>query len=297
MAGTRQILQRREAAENIGKVTHTMETVSAVRYRQYYRRWVESLEFYDALAQLAYLMVAAEQTIEHPLMLANKSDCQAVIVTGSNRGLCGAYNSNLIKLLEVHRKMAGRFGKRLKVYAQGNKILGHLAARGIETERVYHEFDEMPTSDQVRDMADDFIAQYRQGAIGRLSVVYTRFFSPANQKAQTLTILPVSDLIDDLTTRATVIWPWELGFEDFLLSPSARELFDGLATMIIRTALSGCFLDAALSEHLQRVIAMRSATDNAGDMIRDLTKHYNRARQGRITEELLDIIGGVEAMQ
>ncbi len=296
MAATRQILQRREAAENIGKVTHTMETVSAVRYRQYYRRWVEGADFYDALAELAYLMVAAERTIEHPLMLANKSDCQAVIVTGSNRGLCGAYNSNVLKLLDVHRKMAARFGKTLKVYAHGSKIIGHLAARGVKVEKIYDEFDEVPTVAQVRDVADDFAAQYRKGAIGRLSLVYTRFFSPANQKAQTLTVLPVSELIDDLTTRATVIWPYELAFEDFLLSPSAPELFDGLANMIIRTAISGCFLDAALSEHLQRVIAMRSATDNAGEMIRDLTKQYNRARQSQITEELLDIIGGAEAM-
>jgi len=104
MAATRQILQRREAAENIGKVTHTMETVSAVRYRQYFRRWSQGADFYDALAELAYLMVAAERTIPHPLMLANKSDRQAIIVTGSDRGLCGAYNSNILKLLEVHRK-------------------------------------------------------------------------------------------------------------------------------------------------------------------------------------------------
>ena len=87
MASTRQILQRRAAAENIGKVTHTMETVSAVRYRQYYRTWSESQEFYNVLAQLAYLVVTAEETVEHPLMLENGSDCHALIITGSNRGL------------------------------------------------------------------------------------------------------------------------------------------------------------------------------------------------------------------
>jgi len=93
-----------------------------------------------------------------------------------------------------------------------------------------------------------------------------------------------------------VIWPYDLSFEDFLLSPSAPELFDDLAAMIIRSVLSGCFLEAALSEHLQRVIAMRSATDNAGEMIQELTRQYNRARQSQITEELLDIVGGAEAM-
>jgi F-type H+-transporting ATPase subunit gamma len=295
MAGTRQILQRRDAAENISKVTHTMETVSAVRYRQYYKSWSDGTAFYDALAQLAYLVVTAEEAIPHPLMLDNGSNCNAIIVSGSNRGLCGAYNSNVCRLVDVHIKMAKRFGKKLKIYAQGKKVVTHLTNRGIEIERQFDDFEEVPSVEQARAIADDFISQYKNGEIGRLGIAYTRFYSPAHQQAQTLTILPVADLIDDLTTRATVIWPWELSFEDFLLSPSAEEIFDSLATMMVRTAISSCFVDAALSEHLGRVIAMRSATDNAEDMIEDLTRDYNRARQNRITSEMLDIIGGVEA--
>jgi F-type H+-transporting ATPase subunit gamma len=99
-------------------------------------------------------------------------------------------------------------------------------------------------------------------------------------------------LIDDLTTRATVIWPWEIDFEDFIVSPSAVELFDEIVRMIVNTVLSGCFLESVLSEHLERVVAMRSATDNAIEMIEDLTREYNRSRQGQITSDLLDIIGG-----
>lgn len=295
MAGTQQILQRRYAVENISKVTHTMETVSAVRYRQYYRRWAAGTEFYDALAQLAYLVVTAEKTIQHPLMLDNKCKCHAIVVKGTNRGLCGAYNSNIVRLLEVHIKMAKRFGRETKIYVQGKKLLTYLAHRGITVERVLDEFEDVPSSQQAKELADDFMDQYRNRQIGRLGIVYTRFFSPAHQQAQTLTILPVSELIDDLTTRATVIWPWELAFEDFLVSPPADEIFDRLAKMMIRTSMSSCFLDAALSEHLGRVIAMRSATDNAEEMIKDLTREYNRARQHRITSEMLDIVGGVEA--
>ena len=149
----------------------------------------------------------------------------------------------------------------------------------------------MPSSDQANAIADSFIDQFMNGQIGRLGFVYTRFFSPANQRVQTLTILPISDLIDDLTTRATVIWPWELSFEDFLLSPSPEKIFDTLAKMMIRTAIKGCFQEAALSEHLGRVVAMRNATDNANEMISDLMQEYNRARQSQITMELLDIIG------
>jgi F-type H+-transporting ATPase subunit gamma len=292
MAGTRQILERRRAVDDIGKVTHTMEMVSAVRYQQYYKMWASGGQFYDSLAQLAYLIVTAEQTIEHPLMLDNGSDCNAILAIGSDRGLCGAYNSNICHLVEVHIDMARRFGKKLKIYAKGRKVISYLNNRGIELEAKYDDFDELPTAGQVKAVADEFMADYVAGRIGRLGVVYTRFYSPASQRAQTLMVLPVAELIDDLTTRATVIWPWELSFEDFLLSPSAEEIFDGLATMMVRSSLTACFLDAAVSEHLGRIVAMRSATDNANEMAGDLMREYNRARQGQITAELLEIISG-----
>ena len=274
MAGTRQILQRQKAAGNISKVTHAMETVSAVRYRQYYKRWAESIDFYDTLAQLAYLIVTAEKTIAHPLMLDNGSKISALIVTGSNRGLCGAYNSNIFRLINVHRKMAKRFGRELKIYACGRKVISHLNNIGAKIAGVYDDFDEVPSAARAKKIGDEFIHQYIDGQIGHLSAVYTRFFSASSQRAQTLTILPVAELIDDLTTRATVIWPWELAFEDFLLSPSPEEIFDSLAIMIVHTAVSGCFLDAALSEHFARVLAMRNATDNADEMIKILTSIY-----------------------
>jgi len=94
-----------------------------------------------------------------------------------------------------------------------------------------------------------------------------------------------------------VIWPWELAFEDFLFSDSPADLFEILATMIIRSALAGCFIEAMTSEYLARIVSMRNASDNADEMIEELTKDYNRARQGQITMELLDIITGVGAAQ
>jgi F-type H+-transporting ATPase subunit gamma len=297
MANTRQILERRRAASNICKVTGTMETISAVRYRQFYNQWAEGQAFYESLAQIAYLMVTAEQSIDHPLMKAPTCKTQAVIVIGSDRGLCGAYNNDLYRQIDTHTKMAKRFGRELQVYAKGRKVLSYLEHRGIKPVHVYDDFDEVPSAEQTKAIADHFTNQYLSGKIGRLGIVYNRFFSAASQKVQTLTILPVVDLIDDLTTRATVIWPWELNFEDFMLRPSAEELFDGLADMIIRTSILGCFLEASVSEHLSRVVCMRNATDNAEEMIKELSKEYNRARQGQITVELLDIVSGVEAMK
>ncbi len=295
MANTRQILLRRNAAANISKVTGTMETISAVRYRQYYNQWAEGLAFYDTLAQLAYLMVTAQTAIGHPLMDPPKSKTNALIVIGSDRGLCGAYNNEIFRQIDTHVKMAQRFGRELKIYAKGRKVLGYLEHLKIKPVHVYEDFPEVPTAEQANEIGDFFMDEYAKGNIGRLGIVYNRFFSPASQKAQTLTVLPVVDLIDDLTTRATVIWPWELDFEDFELSPSPEKIFETLATMTIRTSILRCFINAAASEHLSRVVCMRNASDNADDMIKELTKDYNRARQGQITVELLDIVGGVEA--
>jgi F-type H+-transporting ATPase subunit gamma len=297
MANTRHILLRRNAAANISKVTSTMETISSVRYRQYYNQWAEGLAFYDMLAQLAYLMVTAQSKIEHPLLDEPeiRSQTNALIVIGSDRGLCGAYNSEIFRQIDTHIKMAKRFGRELKIYAKGKKVLGYLEHLRIKPAHVYDDFAEVPTAEQANEMGDFFTKEFLSRRIDRLGIVYNRFFSPASQKAQTLSILPLVDLIDDLTTRATVIWPWELGFEDFDLSPSAEEILETLAQMIIRTSILGCFLEASVSEHLSRVVCMRNASDNADEMIKELTKDYNRARQGQITVELLDIVSGVEA--
>jgi F-type H+-transporting ATPase subunit gamma len=291
MAGTKQILQRLKATENISKVTHTMEMVSAVKYRQLYNSWRESIDFYDALAQLAYMVVTAEETVDHPLLYPNDSKANAIIVTGSSRGLCGGYNSSIYRQIDIHTKMAKRFGRKLDIYAQGRKVITHLNNHGVELAGTFEDFEEVPSAKQTNEIADAFIDQFLNGQISRLGVVYTRFFSPASQMVQTLTVLPVADLIDDLTTRATVIWPWELNFEDFILSPTPEKIFDTIAKMMVRTSIKGCFLEAALSEHIGRVVAMRSATDNANEMMDDLTQEYNRARQSQITMELLDIIG------
>ncbi|RPI58008.1 MAG: hypothetical protein EHM48_10675, partial [Planctomycetaceae bacterium] len=107
MANTRQIQRRQKAAMNISKVTSTMEAIAAVRYRQYYNQWTQGVEYFDSLAQLAYLMVTAEESIGHPLMrTGSSSKTNAVIAIGSNRGLCGAYNSEIFRQIDTHIKMS-----------------------------------------------------------------------------------------------------------------------------------------------------------------------------------------------
>jgi F-type H+-transporting ATPase subunit gamma len=197
----------------------------------------------------------------------------------------------------VHIEQARACGRQLDIYVPRSRLEGVLSYHGILLTKVYTDLDEMPSDPQVRTIAEDFVSQYMAGELDYIGIIYKRFYSASSQQAQTLTILPLLEMVDDLTTRAHVIWPWDLTFEDFYLSPAPHEIIEGLARMLVHYAIRSCFLDAVLSEHLARMIAMRNATDNAEDMIKQLTQDYNRARQTQITSELLDIVGGMGALE
>ncbi len=296
MAAIRQILQRRKAAENICRITRTMEMMSTARFKSYHRLWQSIGEYHDALARAGYLMVTAEGALKHPLLKENSSGRWAIFAVGSTRGLCGSYNMEIFKVLSVHINRAQAAGKKLDIYASDSRLLTTLNHYGVAPRKVYTSFDEMPTYMQIAEMADEFIAQYIKGELDYFGIVYMRYYSASSQQAQTLTIMPLTELIDDLATRAAIIWPWDISFEDFHFSPSLQKAVEALAKMIMCSWIEACFMDAALAEHLARMIAMRNATDNADQMIKDLTTEYNRARQTQITGELLDIIGGTGAL-
>jgi F-type H+-transporting ATPase subunit gamma len=297
MVGIRQILQRRRAVTNISRLTRTMQIVSTAMFKSYYRKWQVDAAYYEALVQAGYLLVTSQTPLEHPLLKVNTSGRTAVLVIGSKAGLCGAYNANIWHLLETHLQMAQAAGKKLEVYAPASRLVQILTSRGVTPVKIYDDLDDLPTDLQIRQLADPFIDQYMHGQLDAFSLVYMGFHSPAHQQAQTMTCMPLTDLIDHQITRAKVIWPWEQTFEDFAMSPSPREIIESLAAMILHGAIRGCFLDAILSEHVARMVAMRAATKNAEDMIRDLSAQYNRERQTQITGELLDIISGMGALK
>jgi len=297
MASIRQIFLRRKAVDSIRRMTRTLEMISSARYKAYSGRWALTGEYRDALARIAYLMATPERPLEHPLLKENTSGRTAILAIGSRKGLCGSYNSDVFHLLQVHIKQAQARGNQLDIYVPRSRLEGLMTYHGITPAKVYTDLDEMPTDPQIRTIAEEFVGQYMSGDLDYIGIVYKRFYSASSQQAQTLTILPLHDLVDDLTTRTQIIWPWDLTFEDFYLSPAADQIIEGLAQMLVHYSIRSCFLDAVLSEHLARMIAMRNATDNAEDMIKQLTQDYNRARQTQITSELLDIVSGMGALE
>jgi F-type H+-transporting ATPase subunit gamma len=293
VASIRQIFVRRKAVDSIARMTRTLEMISSARYKSYSGRWALTGDYRDALARIAYLLATPEEPIDHPLLKENSSGRTAILVIGSRKGLCGSYNSEIFRLLEVHVHLAKTRGKQLDIYMPRGRLESMLTFHGLTPTKVYTDLDEMPSDPQIRTIADDFIDQYMSGALDSMGIVYMRYYSASSQHAQTLTILPLQELVDDLTTRSQVIWPWDLTFEDFYLSPSPDTIVESAARMLMHYSMQSCFLDAILSEHLARMVAMRSATENAEDMIKQLTTDYNRARQTQITSELLDIVSGM----
>ncbi|MGA2916236.1 MAG: ATP synthase F1 subunit gamma [Sedimentisphaerales bacterium] len=292
MAGTRQIQRRLKAVNNIGRVTRTMEMISTAKYKAYHNRRKAAVEYHNALAQIGYLLTTPQKPIDHPLLRENKSGRMAIFAIGSTRGLCGSYNDQIYRIVDANIQNASLLGKELDIYAAESRLINTFNYHRIKLQKKYSNTDEILASGQLDEIANYFIEQYMAGLINRFGIVYMRYYSASSQRPETLSILPLTELISDLTIRSTIIWPWKYTFEDFYLSPSASEIIKSLARIIMRSSIETCLMDAALSEHLARMIAMRNATENAEDMTKELTNDYNRARQGQITSELLDIISG-----
>lgn len=298
MAGIRQIFYRRRAAENICRITRTMGIISTAKYKYYFGKRAAIVDYHNALARIAYLLVTSAKPIEHPILKINNSSRRiAILAIGSVRGLCGSYNDSVGRLVRMHAGRATLSGRKLDVYVTNGRLISILRHHNIVPAKVYAESERMLSDGQIEQIADELIKRYMAGEFDEFKVVYTRFHSVANQRAQTLNIMPLVELVDDLATRATAIWPWELTFENFLLSPSANEIIESLAGAIIHMSVHRCLIDAVLSEYVARMLTMKTATENAEEMIWELTGEYNKARQTQITEELLDIIGGTGALR
>ena len=158
----------------------------------------------------------------------------------------------------------------------------------------YTQFDDQPAFEEVEKIAEGYLEDYASGKIDRLDVVYTQFKTVARQETVVETLLPLGSLIDEEGSEEGASGSSESLYE---FVPSPESILEEVVPMSFKVKLFKCFLDAAVSEQIARMVAMKSATENASDMIRNLSQTYNRARQSQITGEIMEVIGGVEALQ
>jgi F-type H+-transporting ATPase subunit gamma len=290
MAGTIALKRRISSVKNTRQITKAMELVSASKMRKAQENAKRSREY----RLLAYSLLARLNTLtevkRHPLFDVRKVKTKLYIVITSNSGLAGAYNSNILKLL--NQSIIKDKSEDIKpiLITVGNK--GAQFARrliGVELMAVYPAFGDNPTANDIRPILNTILDEYKSKRIDDIDVLYTQFISNLNQKASSLDILPAE--VDESVINIT----YKYSFSSF--EPDPETVINETAERLIEVQIWQCILESLASEHSMRMLAMKNASDNAGDIIDDLTLEFNTARQAGITQELAEISGGVEALK
>jgi F-type H+-transporting ATPase subunit gamma len=301
MANIRVIVKRLKAVRNVRKITRTMELIATARFKKAMDRATEAAAYTQKIAEIVSDLSGAALSFSHPLLEARETQQKsAVLVLTSNRGLCGGYNGGVLRRAVPRIKELRAEGQDVSLEVSGKRGLSFLRFKGETVDHSYTHFEEKPTFDEVDELAGRYIEAYTAGDLDRLDVAYTRFESSSRQQATIETLLPVGSLdgpgdgSDDSDTPQQSAGG---GSVDYEFLPSAGEILEEIVPASFKARLFKCFLDAAVSEQIFRMVAMKGATENAGEMIDTLSMKYNRARQTQITSELSEIIGGAAALE
>ena len=292
MAKARALDRRRRSVKNIRKITRTMELIATARFKKAMDRSVAARDYTSRLTKILHNIARSGAGIVHPLLDVRPTKRAAVLVLTGNRGLCGGYNSNTIRQSMGVLGQWRSEGVSSHVAVSGKRGISALKFRGINMAEHYTTFDDKPDFEAVQQIGAGYLAAYAAGEIDRLDVVYTQFHSIARQSAETETLLPLKppEPVGELAqaTRAS---------QEYEFFPFAESILEEILPASFLSRLFKCFLDAAVSEQVARMVAMKAATENAGGLIKDLSRRYNRARQSHITGEIMEILGGVEALK
>ena len=291
MANARALDKRRKSVRNIKKITRTMELIATARFKKAMDRAVASTEYTRRITQVVTDLANSGTEVKHPLLEDRDStENAALVVLSANRGLCGGYNGNVVRTGQQRLDELKDTYANVKLVVSGKRGLANFKFRGIEVHEGYLHFEDKPAFDEVEPIANEFLADFISGKLDRLDVAYTKFISSAKQQAVVETLLPLGSLDDDDSEDTGG------ANNDYEFMPSAESILEEVVPASFRVKLFKCFLDAAVSEQIARMVAMKNATENAEDMIKNLSMTYNRARQAQITNEIMEIIGGVEAL-
>ena len=292
MAKARALDRRRKSVRNIRKITRTMELIATARFKKAMDRSIAARDYTRHLAKILENIASVGAEVAHPLLEIRPTARTAVLVLTGNRGLCGGYNSNIVRqsVALLGQWKSERVAAHVTV--SGKRGISALKFRGVDIAERYTEFEDKPEFAAVAPIGTAYLESYSKGAIDRLDVVYTRFHSIAKQEAITETLLPLAP-----PTVAGAPAKAKLASDDYEFYPSASSILEEILPASFMSRLFKCFLDAAVSEQVARMVAMKAATENAGGLIKSLSRQYNRARQSQITGEIMEILGGVEALK
>jgi F-type H+-transporting ATPase subunit gamma len=296
MANIRQLDKRRKSVRNIRKITRTMELIATARFKKAMDRAAAATDYTKRITQIVQDLASSGASVSHPLLEAHESiKAVDLLVLTANRGLCGGYNGSVVRAATQRRSEIQQQADAGQISISGKRGISAFRFAGVPIEKTYTQFDDQPSFEEVAKIADELIYRYISGQVDRVDVVYTKFISSSKQSPVVETLLPFAGLDVSANTEGSVESASKIR-DDYEFLPNASAILEEVVPASFRARLFKCFLDAAVSEQIARMVAMKSATENAGDIIKSLSRTYNRARQSKITQEIMEIIGGVEAL-
>lgn len=291
MAKARAILKRIGAVRNIAKITNTMQMIATARFKRAFDRAVAARPYTDRLGRLIDELTEAAGDYTHPLLDEREPRRVAVLAIASNRGLCGGYNSNVARALAgLRASLAGR-ELEVELHVSGKKLISSLRFQRVAMAGMLTHIGDKVRFDEANAVATPLLERFQSGELDEIHVVYTKFVSSSRQQAVAEQVLPLTRQGGGDEGARAAYRP------ETLFSPDPETILDQLLPRSVRLHVFQAFLDAAVSEQTARRVAMKMATDNANDVVVELTRTYNRSRQAQITTELSEIMGGAAALE
>jgi F-type H+-transporting ATPase subunit gamma len=289
VANTITLKRRIGSVKNTRQITKAMELVAASKMRRAQEFAQRSRNYRIAAYSLLTRLSQITDVEDHPLFTKRPIKHALYVVMTSNQGLAGAYDANILKSLTRTIREDQANGVTAKVITIGKKGANFVRSlEGVELLAVYNDIGDQPDANDLRPLLNTITEQYGEGLVDEAKLLYTEFKSNLVQIASTLQVLPATFEETDEDTHA---------LDNVTLEPSPKEVLDNVALRLIEVQIWQAILESFASEHSMRMMAMKNATDNASDLIDDLTLAFNTARQAAITQELAEITGGAEAIQ
>ena len=288
MASMRDIKRRKSSIQSTGQITKAMKLVSTVKLQKAKGRAEEAKPYFLYLYEAINSILKKSGNLSHPMLSAGESNKKAVIVITSNRGLAGGYNANIVKLLtkgEIHREDVAAF-------SVGNKGREALSRAGYDIRKDYSHVMNEPSYSDAIDIGRDVMNAFTSGEVGEIYLAYTVFKNTVTHIPTLIKLLPFHANEEDKTVESEMDKLTLMNYE-----PGPEEVLDQIIPKYINGIIYGALIEAVAAENGARMQAMDNATNNAEDMIADLSLKYNRARQSSITQELTEIVAGASAIE
>ena len=314
MANLKSIRDRIQSVKNTQKITEAMRLVAAAKVRRAQEQVIASRPFSDRLAQVLYGLAERLKFEEADLPLLKQREVKTVglIIISGNRGLCGGYNSSIIKRAEARAKELEAEGLAYRYIIVGRKAIQYFQRRNAPIDKSRENPEQFPGAEAAADAADSVLSWFLYGQVDRVELVYTKFVSLISSRPVIQTLLPLDpqgleaqdDEIFRLTskggqfevTREKVTTTPKSLPRDMIFDQNPVQILDALLPLFLTNQLLRAWQESAASELAARMTAMSNASDNAAELINTLTLSYNKARQASITQEILEVVGGAEAL-